>query len=72
MSCVDKVTALTPVSNDLIIRQRLSVQRDVQNDRKPIVGSDRAIGQDTDRFRAKRALDMDLARRDIRQGRCWN
>ena len=36
---------------------------DVHDDGKRIVGPDRAIGQNPDRFRAKRTLDMDLARR---------
>ena len=30
-----------------------------------ILGLDRAIGQNPDRFRAKRALDVDFVRRDV-------
>src|SRR6516164_11219911 len=42
---------------------------DVYNDGKRIVGRDRAIGQNPDRFGAKRTLDVDLARRDV--GHVW-
>ena len=42
---------------------------DVYNDGKRIVGRDRAIDQNPDRFGAKRTLDVDLARRDV--GQVW-
>ena len=42
---------------------------DVYNDGKRIVGPDRAISQNADRFRTKRTLDVDLARRDV--GQVW-
>ena len=42
---------------------------DVYNDGTRIVGRDRAIGQNPDRFGAKRTLDVDLARRDV--GHVW-
>src|SRR6516162_5489115 len=45
---------------------------DVYNDGKRIVGPDRAISQNPDRFRAKRSLDVDLARRDVGQVWCRN
>ena len=45
---------------------------DVYDDGKRIVGPDRAIGQNPDRFRAKRTLDVDLARRDVGQVRFRN
>src|SRR5262249_13991892 len=45
---------------------------DVYNDGKRIVGPDRGISQNPDRFRAKRTLDVDLARRDVGQVRFWN
>src|SRR5215467_12732681 len=45
---------------------------DVYNDGKRMVGSDRAISQNPDRFRAKRTLDVDLARRDVGQVWCRN
>src|SRR6516225_8320002 len=41
---------------------------DVYNDGERIVGPDRAISQNPDRLRAKRTLDVDLARRDVGQG----
>src|SRR4051812_42383367 len=45
---------------------------DVYNDGKRSVGPDWAISQNPDRFRAKRTLDMDLARRDVGQVRYRN
>jgi hypothetical protein len=45
---------------------------DVYNDGKRIVGPDRAISQNPDRFRAKRTLDLDLARREVGQVWYWN
>src|SRR3954451_15188066 len=45
---------------------------DVYDDGKRIVGPDRAISQNPDRFRAKRTLDVDLARRDVGQVRYRN
>ena len=45
---------------------------DVFIDGKRIVGPDRAIGENPDRFRAKRTLDVDLARRDVWQVRFRN
>src|SRR5215471_18252387 len=45
---------------------------DVYNDGKRIVGPDRAISQNPDRFRAKRTLDVDLARLDVGQVWCRN
>lgn len=45
---------------------------DIYNDRKRIVGADRAIGQDPDRLRAKRPLDVGLARHDVGQVRDWD
>src|SRR3954466_3449566 len=45
---------------------------DVYNDGKRSVRADRAICQNPDRFRAKRTLDMDLARRDVGQVRYQN
>ena len=45
---------------------------DVYNDGKRIVGPDRAISQNPDRFRTKRTLDVDLARRDVGQVWCRN
>jgi len=45
---------------------------DVYNDGTRIVGRDRAIGQNPDRFGAKRTLDVDLARRDVGQVWCRN
>ena len=42
---------------------------DVYDDGKRTVGPDRAIGQNPDRFRAKRTLDVDLARHDVGQVR---
>src|ERR1019366_10698236 len=38
---------------------------DVNDGRKWAAGPDRAISQNPDRFRAKRTLDVDLARRDV-------
>jgi hypothetical protein len=45
---------------------------DVHDDRKRIVGPSRAIGQNPDRLRAKRTLDVDLIRHDVGQVRCRN
>src|SRR3954453_10010693 len=45
---------------------------DVYDDGKRIVGPDRAVSQNPDRLRAKRTLDVDLARRDVGQVRCRN
>jgi len=42
------------------------------NDGKRVVGPDRAISQNPDRFCAKRTLDVDLARCDIGQVWCGN
>src|SRR4051812_44632036 len=45
---------------------------DVYDDGKRIVGPDRAVSQNPDRFCAKRILDVDLARRDVGQVRYQN